>query len=68
LEKTYELTLRDIYGGDGFVRYVEVEEQILDRTKKTKRTRSDIGVSVENGMSEVSSRKTRREVSNLCCD
>ncbi|MFH1486815.1 MAG: hypothetical protein ABIH46_12160 [Chloroflexota bacterium] len=57
-----ELTLTDVFGGDGFTRFIDVEEPKLIRTRTTKRTRSDIGVGVESGMDEVVTEKVKKDV------
>lgn len=62
MQKTYEFTVRDIFGGDGNVRFIEVEQQKLTRTRSTKRTRSDIGITQESALGEVVSEKMNKEV------
>jgi hypothetical protein len=62
VEKRLQLTLRDVYGGDGFERFIEVEEQKLKRKRGTTRTRSDIGVPVESSMDEVATEKGQKSV------
>lgn len=62
MRQIYELTLNDVYGGDGEIRYIDVEEPRLTRTRTTKKTRRDIGISVESGMDEVVTQKVKREV------
>jgi len=62
MRRVYELTISDVYGGDGQIRYIEEEEPRLTRTRTTKKTRSDIGVSIESGMDEIVMEKIKREV------
>lgn len=62
MEKTLEIIFKDVYGGDGFVRYIDVEETKLDRTKKSKKTRDDMGVTVETAEYEVVTDKHKQEV------
>lgn len=62
MKKSYELIFRDVYGGDGEKRFVEVEEQKLSRKKKTTRTKSDIGIPVESDMDEVQTEIRKAEV------
>ena len=62
MKKTYEITLQDIYGGDGFTRIIEETAQVLDRSKKTKRTRSDLGIAIESDMAELKTQVMKKEV------
>lgn len=62
MKKTYELTIADVFGGDGNVRHIEVDEQRIVRTRTTRRTRSDIGVGVESGMDEVVTERSTKPV------
>jgi len=41
-----EAELYDVYGGDGIIRYEEIEKEKLRRTTMKKETRTDVGVSV----------------------
>ena len=52
MKLSIEAELSDVYGGDGIVRYEEVEEEKLRRTKKKTETRTDTGVSVADDESE----------------
>jgi len=62
MKKSLELTIRDVYGGDGQIRYMDVEVPKLQRKKTTKRTKSDIGVTTESSLDEVTSEKQKVEV------
>ena len=53
MNKKLEITFRDVFGGDGQVRYVDEEVQKLDRKKTTTRKKSDIGIAVSSSMDEV---------------
>lgn len=52
METKLDLVIRDIYGGDGFLRQMPIKDVRLSRTKATTRTRSDIGVAVGSTMDE----------------
>lgn len=62
MQKLYEITLVDVFGGDGNIRWMDVEEPTLTRRKTTKRTRDDIGVSVSSASDEVVTQKVKKEV------
>jgi len=62
MKKSLELTIRDVYGGDGQIRYTDIEVPKLERSKTTKRKKSDIGVSVESSMDEVTMERRKVEV------
>jgi len=62
MRKSLELTIRDVYGGDGQIRYMDVEVPKLQRKKTTKRTKSDIGVTTESSLDEVTNEKRKAEV------
>lgn len=47
IERTLDLHLTDIYGGDGFERPETVEEVTLEESKTTITVRKDVGVPVE---------------------
>ena len=56
------MELMDVYGGDGETRVEQVTEKKLKRTRKTTRTRSDLGLSSEDSMDESKVDKVEREV------
>lgn len=62
MEKNLSLTLRDVYGGDGNVRYIEVQEETLARVKSSSRTQSDLGIAAETAVNEVKTQLVRKEV------
>lgn len=62
MKKTLELIFRDVYGGDGITKYIDVEETKLSRTKKSTKTRDDIGVGVETTENEIRTEKHKQEV------
>lgn len=62
MEKKLTLTLRDVYGGDGIIRYEDASTTKLARTKTSKRTRADIGVAIEAATDELVSEKIKREI------
>jgi len=59
------MTIRDIHGGDGFVRYIEAKEEKLSRTKSNARTRADIGVKIETSVNEVTTELVKKEVNTF---
>jgi len=62
MKQKLELVLRDVYGGDGCIRYEDKEVPKLTRKKTTTKTRSDIGVPVEQSMDEVSTELKKAEI------
>ena len=62
MKKAYDIVLSDVYGGDGEIRHIEVEEPRLTRKKTTTRTKSDLGIPVKSDMDEVLTQKTKKEV------
>lgn len=63
-----ELELTDVYGGDGNVRMIEVQETKVSRTKSSQRTKKEIGVPVESAVDEVKSEKSSRKVETFRMD
>lgn len=62
MEKTFEVVFKDVFGGDGQIRYMDVEVPKLKRTKKTSRTKSDIGIAIESSVDELMTETVKREV------
>jgi len=62
MKQKLELIFRDVYGGDGNVRYEDKKTPKLERKKTTTRRRSDIGVPVEQSVDEVSTELRKVEV------
>ena len=52
METKLVLVIRDIYGGDGNIRPMDVKSTKLTRTKTSQTTRHDIGVPVESTTDE----------------
>lgn len=52
MELKLNLQIENLYGGDGNIRYEEVKEVKLKRTKSKKITKSSTGVSSESGVGE----------------
>lgn len=62
MKKSLEITFKDVYGGDGNIRYEDRETPKLERTKTTTRKKSDIGIAVESSMDEVTTEMKKTEV------
>jgi hypothetical protein len=62
MKKTIELVFRDVYGGDGNVRYEDQQVPKLERTKTTTKKRSDIGVAVSSSMDELTTELRKVEI------
>jgi len=62
MKKSLEITFKDVYGGDGNIRYEDRETPKLQRTKTTSRKKSDIGISVKSSMDEVTTELKKTEV------
>lgn len=62
MQTKLEITFRDVFGGDGNVRYEDQKVSKLERKKTTTRKKSDIGVSVESSMDEVTSELRKTEI------
>jgi hypothetical protein len=65
MEKHIALTLKDIFGGDGIVRYIEAKEEKLSRTKSNSKTRADIGVKIETSINEITTELVKREINTF---
>ncbi len=65
MQKTYEIIFQDVYGGDGFVRYQDFEENVLTRTKTSTKTRDDIGVPVSSAMNEVMTATVKKDINTF---
>jgi hypothetical protein len=62
MEKTLEIEFKDLFGGDGNVRYIQIESQKLSRSKKTTRKKESIGISVDDTQNEVKTETKNEEV------
>ena len=65
MEKKLTLVLRDVFGGDGIVRYIDAKQTKLSRVKTSTKTRADIGVSIEAATNEVVSETIKREINTF---
>jgi hypothetical protein len=65
VKKSLEIVFRDVFGGDGNIRFENRETPKLERTKTTKRKKSDIGISVESSMDEVTTEVRKAEVNTF---
>ena len=62
MQKTYEIIFKDVYGGDGIARYIDVEETKISRTKSSTMTKQDIGIPVETSTDELVTEKHKQDV------
>lgn len=62
MKKSLEIVFKDVYGGDGNIRFEDRETPKLERTKTTTRKKSDIGIAVESSMDEVTTETRKAEV------
>jgi hypothetical protein len=63
MEKTLEIEFTNLFGGDGNLRYIQVEEQKLSRQKKSKISKESLpGVSMDNSTNEVKTEVKTQEV------
>jgi hypothetical protein len=65
MHKTYRLHLRDVFGGDGEVRHITLEEPRVTRTRSTTTKRLDTKVATESGYEELQLEKSLKEVATF---
>lgn len=68
METKLILVIKDIFGGDGFIRTMQVKDNKLTRSKTSTRTRSDIGIAVAATMSEIKDESKTENVSTFDYD
>jgi len=68
MEKKLEIVFKDVYGGDGNVRYIDVTADKVVRTKSSTTTRHDIGVPVKDSTDEVISEVHKQDVQTFIYD
>ena len=62
MKKSLEITLRDVFGGDGQIRFEDRKVSKLERRKTTTKKKSDIGISVSSSMDEVTTELRKVEI------
>ena len=65
MQKTYQLHLQDVFGGDGEIRFIDLDEPKLNRTRGTTTKRLDTKVSTESGHEEIQWEKSKKEVATF---
>lgn len=68
METKINLEICNLYGGDGIIRYIDVEETKLIRTKKKTITKADIGIPVDRATDEVTKELVKKEVQTFAME